>query len=182
MRKNSVWHSHLGIEDARIWLNNLNGSVESLLSEESVSSSNDSCEIQPDFLWVHVCLKRERKVLALPRWNLNTILLGRQIAKNLGLSSAKLWRPQAASYELDSHRLGLLVGEGELNIDRLAIDNLDTKDLRIWKVGSHLDIQSRRLGWVFDVLCKFLRHTLACDLCAGCFNKSLPKESVQRLK
>ena len=88
-------------------------------------------QIQTQLLRVHVGLKGEWQALLLARSNLDSILLGGQVADNARAADVEVGCPQTATDELDGDRLGLFVAEGEAGIGGLAVDELDAEDLRV---------------------------------------------------
>lgn len=105
---------------------------------------------------MHVGLKGEGQALLLARWDLDSILLSSQVADDAGTANVKVRCPETAANELDSDGLGLFIAKGEAGICRLAVDELDAEDLRVWKGGGDIDIQVRRSAGSVDFLIGYL--------------------------
>lgn len=148
-RKHDGVDIHLRIKDARVGLDNLDSTVESLLRIELVAFSNDGSQIQTKLLRMHVGLERIWEGLAFSRWDNNAILLAGQVAHDTSTCLIEIGSPKTSSNELNRYWLRFLVGNGQLNIDWLAVHDFDAEDLSIWELGSDLHIQDGACRGIF---------------------------------
>ena len=102
--------------------------------------------------------------MLLPRGNLNCILSGGQVADNTRTGRIEVGCPQAAANKLDGDRFSLLVAEGEDGVGGFAIDQLDSKDLRVREGGGDSNIQVGRGSWSIDFFGWDLSAVSACLL------------------
>jgi hypothetical protein len=126
-------HSHLRIKEAGIRVNNRHRAIISLHGIECLILADDSCQVEANFLRVHVGLEAVRKSLLFTGRDLNRELLCGEIAHNARSLGIEIGGPKTPSNELHSDGFGLLVGEGDQGVGRLPIDELDAKDLSIWE-------------------------------------------------
>lgn len=162
-KEEEVEEDDLGVEHARIGIDNLDGTVESLSGVELSALAEDSSQVQAKFSWVHVGGQAVWQGLALASWDLDAILLGGQVADNLGFLAREVGSPEAATDELNGNGLGLSIVDGELHIRRLAIDDLNAKDLGVEEFSVDLDVESSRLAGVLDVFFEVSWSTLSED-------------------
>ena len=120
---------HLGIEQARVRVDNSHSAVESLNGVVGLVLGYHGCQVQPKLLRVHVGLEGEWQALLLAWGNLDSILLGRQVTDDARAADVEVRCPQTAADKLDGDGLCLLIAEGKRGISGLAIDELDAEDL-----------------------------------------------------
>ena len=139
---------HLGVEDAGIGLHHAHSAIEGLEGEEvALTVRQDACNVETKILGVHLRGKAVADgVLRLGR-NLDAITRSSQVANNLAVLAQI---PQTGAEDVESDRVGLIIGERNQGLGWVAIDELDTKDLRLGESSVHLDGEIR--GDSFDGL------------------------------
>jgi hypothetical protein len=134
---------HLGIEEAGVLIHNGDSSVVRLHGEEGIARGDDGGNIQTKLLRMHVGLDPEGQRLLLAGRDLDSILLGGQVAHDTGALRIEVGRPEAAADELDDDGLWLLVREGDEGVGGLAVDELYAEDFGIGEAGGDCDGE----GW-----------------------------------
>ena len=135
---------HLRVEQARIRINDSDSAVERLDSIVCLILTDHSCEVQAKLLRVHICLEGEWQALLLAWRDLDSILLGSQVADDARAADVEVGCPQTAANELDGDGLRFFIAEGEAGISGLAINELNAEDLGVGEGGGDKDIQVRR--------------------------------------
>lgn len=143
--------SHLGIEEARVLLDDRNSAIEGLQSVKLALLAHNSGQIETELLRMHVGLESEWQRLLLASRNLDGVLLGGEVAHDAGTLRIKVWCPKTSADELHRHWFRLLVGEGDHGIGGLAIDELDAEDLSIGEGGRDTNGECWALGRVLDI-------------------------------
>lgn len=137
-------HLQLRVEDAGVWFDDGDCSIESWEGEESILRAHDGGQVQSQILWVHVGGEAERQALLLARRYLDSILVGCQVANNARRRGG-IRSPQTAPDELDGNWVGLFIGERENRLGLLAIDQLDAEDFSVGEAGFNSDSDCRCL-------------------------------------
>lgn len=136
---------HVGVEDARLGLDDAHGAIEGLNGEElALAIRQNSGDVQTNILGVHLGREAVRDGLLLAGGNLGAIASGSQVANHLAFL---IQSPQAASEEVYSDGVRLIVGDGDQSFGRTTIDKLDAKDLRGGERSLGLDGKVGNLGF-----------------------------------
>jgi hypothetical protein len=145
-----VRHVHLGVEDARGWLDDAGQTVVSLnLENLALGVRDDGQEVDNNILGLHVQDERERQRLLLASGNLNVVLDGGQVAKNTS-HRGRILRQWLCGRQRPAHKseldwLVLVVRYLDDRLGGVAIDKLDTK-AGVGEVRGDIDLQVGDLG------------------------------------
>jgi hypothetical protein len=140
---------HLRVEDAGRRLHNGDGLV---VDGDGVEGAllvlEHGYKLQADVLGVHLGREAVRQRLLLAAGDRQSVALAGEVAQDLRLVASIL--DQRAADEVDGDGLGLLVGDGQTSLGRMAVDQLDAEDLRLREAGRDGHLQIGRLGLVVD--------------------------------
>jgi hypothetical protein len=140
--------SHLGIEDAGIRLNNADSAIVGSDSEETAFAIGENGrQSQLKVLGVHLGGEAVADRLLGSGGDLDTVASSGQVASNLGLV---LGVAKTTSNKVHSHRVRLIVGDGDQCLGRVTVDKLNAKDLRSRERRLRRDSQDR--GLCFSLL------------------------------
>lgn len=118
----------MGIEDASLGLHDAHGAIEGLNGEKlALTVRQNGGNVQTNILGVHLGREAVGDGLLRSSGNLDAIASGSQVANNLAVL---LEIPEAASEEVHSDGVGLVVRDGDERFGRTTIDELNAKDLR----------------------------------------------------
>lgn len=127
------------VEDARRRLDDGNRLVVGGDREEVVLLVLEhSYQLEADVLRVHLGSEAVGQRLLLAAGDLQSIALASQVAQNMSLLASIL--DQRAADDGDSDGLWLLVVDGQTSLGRVAVDQLDTEDLRLREAGRDGDL------------------------------------------
>jgi hypothetical protein len=142
---------HLGIKNASRSLHNRNRLIESLNLVNSTSlTSDDRDQIESQILRMEIGCESIRQGLGLAGGDLNIVTSAGQVANNSStwVSAFGEWLQGGESTANDSHLYSfwLVILEGEKSLCRVAVDELDTEDFRLWERGRDGDGEVRSWG------------------------------------
>jgi hypothetical protein len=142
---------HLRIEEAGGSLSNGDGAVESRVGvQHSKVVLEDGSQVEGQFLGVHVGSEAVGGSLLLAGRDQEVVLGDGQVVDGLGAH-------ERATDEAKVNRSRLMVGDGQDSVGRVAIDKLDTKDLRVGERYRDIDVQ---LGGLLDIRVLHLLYSL----------------------
>lgn len=114
LRRGKERCSHLGVEDARVRLDNADSLVESRdRIESTIGVAQDCGQIEPQLLRVEFRGEVVGQALLLASRDLDIVPRSCQVADDTRALRVKVWCPETAANEIDGYCFGLLVGEGE---------------------------------------------------------------------
>lgn len=129
-----VRYIHLRIKDTRLSLNNTHSLIESLQGVGcALHIRHHSSQIQLQILRVQLGGKAIAQAITRACRDFDVVPCGSQVGYDLRTIGAHGIRPKRAANEDDTDRLWLSIGEGEQGLSRVAVDKLDTEDLRLWE-------------------------------------------------
>ena len=120
------------IKDTRLSLDNTHSLIEGLQGVGcALHIRHHSGQIQLQILRVQIDGKAIAQAITRASRDFDVVPCGCQVGYDLGTIGTHGIRPKRTANEDNTDRLGLSIGEGEQGLSRMAIDKLDTKDLRM---------------------------------------------------
>lgn len=130
---------HLRVEEAHGSLNNRDSAVESRVGVQHAGVVlEDGGQVEGQVLGMHFGSKAVGGSLLLASRNQKVVLAESQVADSLGAH-------KGTANEAQVNRSSLMVGDGQDGVGRVAIDELDTEDLRVGERNRDGDVQSGSL-------------------------------------
>lgn len=153
------------VQKASWSFDNADSLVESLNLEDITRSIvHDGSNVKTKVLWVKLSSELVWEAQFLSSSNLDVITSAGEITDDTsrGWSTLResIQSSQVCTNDSESYGFGLIVGEFKKSLGRVVVDELHTKNLRLWEGGEDLDIQVGS-DWVFEFLFDDLMMTLA---------------------